>query len=120
MHGSVEFGLCDEAVDETTHVVSPKGEVDAVTAPQLGRKLLGLAEKGTTGVVVDLSRVTFMDSTGLGVLFNGLRSFAIRHGRLVLVCPNERLLRPFQVAGLADRMRIFHSREAALGALAAA
>ena len=118
MAGPASFGLCDEAVDETTHVLSPKGEIDILTAPQLARRLLGLAEEGKTGVVVDLSGVTFMDSTGLSVLLNAVRALASRHGKLVLVCPNERVLRPFQVTGLVDRMPIFPSREAALGGLA--
>jgi anti-sigma B factor antagonist len=119
MAGPTGFGLCDEAVDECTHVVKPKGEIDALTAPRLGRRLLGLADEGKTGVVVDLSGVTFMDSTGLGVLLNALRALGTRQGRLVLVCPNERVLRPFQVTGLVDKMPIFPSREAALGGLTA-
>jgi anti-sigma B factor antagonist len=119
MTGPGSFGLCDEAVDESTHVLSPKGEIDILTAPQLARRLLGLAEEGKTGVVVDLSSVTFMDSTGLGVLLNAVRALASRHGKLVLVCPNERVLRPFQVTGLVDRMSIFPTREAALGGLTA-
>ncbi|HEY1356857.1 MAG TPA: STAS domain-containing protein [Thermoleophilaceae bacterium] len=118
MIGPAGFGLADEPVDDRTHVLSPSGEIDAVTAPQLGRRLLGLADEGKTGVVVDLSSVTFMDSTGLGVLLNALRALASRHGRMVLVCPNERILRPFQITGLVDRMPIFPSREAALGGLA--
>ena len=114
----VGFGLCDEPVDETTHVLLPKGEVDAVTAPQLGRRLLGLADEGKTSLVVDLSGVTFIDSTGLGVLLNALRTLGSRRGKLVLVCPNDRVRRPFEVTGLIDRMPIFPSREAALGGLA--
>ena len=119
MPGLMDFGLLDEPVDEHTHVVAPMGEIDALTAPQLGRRLLGLAEEGKKDVVVDLSRVTFLDSTGIGVLLNALRQLASRDGRLVLVCPTERVLRPFEVTGLVSRLQIFHSREAALGGLAA-
>jgi anti-sigma B factor antagonist len=113
----VGLGLADEPVDDTTHVLSPEGEIDALTAPQLGRRLLGLAEEGKTAVVVDLSSVTFIDSTGLGVLLNALRALGRRRGKLVLVCPNERVLRPFQVTGLEDRLPIFPTREAAIGAV---
>jgi hypothetical protein len=35
----------------------------------------------------------------------------------VLVCPTERILRPFQVTGLVSHLRIFESREQALGCL---
>ena len=118
--GLIDFGLNDVDVDERTHVVAPRGEVDAVTAAQLGRRLLGLADEGKTQVVVDLSNVTFMDSTGIGVLLNAVRQLRQRDGGLVLVCPTERILRPFQITGLVDHLRIFGSREQALGGLAAA
>jgi anti-sigma B factor antagonist len=114
------FGLLEEPVDEKTHLVAPTGEIDAHTAPQLGSALLGLADDGKTGVVVDLSRVTFMDSTGIGVILNALRALAARSGRLVLVCPTERILRPFEVTGLTARLPIVKSVEDALGSLAAA
>jgi anti-sigma B factor antagonist len=120
MTGRTDFGLLDEAVDERTHVIAPKGEIDALTAPQLGRRLLGLVEDGKTGVIVDLSRVTFMDSTGLGVLLNGLRQLRTRRGNLVIVCPTERILRPFQITGLTSRLSIAGSLEEALGRVAAA
>jgi anti-sigma B factor antagonist len=114
----LDFGLNDEPVDDRTHVVAPHGEVDALTAPRLGRRLLTLAEEGKTRLVVDLSNVTFMDSTGIGVLLNTLRALrARRGGGLVLVCPTERIMRPFQITGLMDQLRVFASREQALGGL---
>ena len=73
MGGVIDFGLVDEPVDELTHVVSPHGEIDALTAPRLGRRLLDLAEEGKRLLVVDLSAVTFMDSTGISVILNALR-----------------------------------------------
>jgi anti-sigma B factor antagonist len=120
MPGLTDFGLEDEPVNERTHVVAPSGEIDALTAPQLGRCLLGLVDKGKRDLVVDLSLVTFMDSTGIGVLLNALRGLASRHGRLVLVCPTERVMRPFEITGLVSRLQIFRSREDALGDLAGA
>src|SRR3954449_11772051 len=101
-----DFGLRDEPLDEKTHLVEPAGEIDALTAPQLGSRLLGLADDGKTGVVVDLSNVTFIDSTAIGVILNSLRALATRSARLVLVCPNERTRRPFEITGLADRLAV--------------
>jgi anti-sigma B factor antagonist len=114
----IDFGLVDEAVDDSTHVVTLHGEIDAHTAPKLGSRLFGLAEDGARGVVVDLTEVTFMDSTGIGVLVNALRHLSLRRCRMVLVCPTERVLRPFQITGLVGHMTIFDSRERALGCLA--
>lgn len=120
MPGMTDFGLLEEPVDDHTHVVSPTGEIDAVTAPQLGRRLLGLADDGETNVVVDLSGVTFMDSTGIGVLLNSLRQLTSRRRQLVLVCPTERVRRPFEITGLVGRLPIVKTREEALGSLATA
>ncbi len=114
MGGKFEFGLDDEPVDATTHVVASHGEIDTLTAPTLGRRLLRLADEGKTGVVVDMSRVTFMDSFGIGVLLNALGCLATRHVGLVLVCPTERVTRPFEVTGLKGRLRIFDNLEDAL------
>jgi anti-sigma B factor antagonist len=115
----IDFGLVDEAVDDTTHVVSLRGEIDAMTAPKLGSRLFGLADEGMRGVVVDLTEVTFMDSTGIGVLLNAVRHFRLRHTQMVLVCPTARVMRPFEVAGLLDIISVFDSREKALGCLVA-
>jgi anti-sigma B factor antagonist len=120
MAGTAPFGLLDEPVNARTHVVEPLGEIDAITAPQLGRRLLGLLEDGKTGLIVDLSRVTFMDSTGIGVLLYALRRLKVTDARLVLVCPTEQILRPFQITGLANRLPIFQSREEAMGVLTTA
>jgi anti-sigma B factor antagonist len=118
MGGLIQFGLVDEPVSAGRHVVALSGEIDAHSAPRLGSRLFGLAEEGKTGVIVDLSRVTFMDSTGLGVLVNALRHFSLRRARMVLVCPSDRLLRPFQITGLTGYLTIFDSREKALAVLA--
>jgi anti-sigma B factor antagonist len=117
MPGLTDFGLVEQHVDERTHVVAPSGEIDAVTAPQLGRRILGLADAGKRAVVVDLSEVTFMDSTGIGVLLNALRQLTSRSGQLALVCPTERTRRPFEVTGLIGRIAIFETLDEALVSL---
>jgi anti-sigma B factor antagonist len=114
----IDFGLVDETVGDHNHVLSLRGEIDALTAPKLGSRLFGLAEDGARGVVVDLSHVTFMDSTGIGVLLNALRHLNLRRCKMVLVCPTERVMRPFEVTGLTGHLTIFDSREKALGCLA--
>ena len=120
MPGPGDLEVRDEAVSDHTHVVTPVGEVDVLTASQLGRCLLGLVEQGKRELVVDLSGVTFMDSTGIGVLLNAVRRLGVCRGQLLLVCPTERILRPFQITGLTEHLKIFRSREEALGSLAPA
>lgn len=102
------------------HVLVPHGEIDALTAPRLGQRLLSLLEQGVKRLVIDLSETTFMDSTGLGVLVNALRRLGRCDGALVVVCPSQRILRAFEVTGLDGRMSIVPTREEAIGSLAAA
>ena len=52
------------------------------------------------------------------MILNALRHQKTRSGNLVLVCPTERILRPFQITGLVGRLGIFSSRDEALGGLA--
>jgi anti-sigma B factor antagonist len=49
-------------------VLAVRGEIDVATAPQLREELLELVSAGRKQIVVDLSGVDFLDSTGLGVL----------------------------------------------------
>jgi anti-anti-sigma factor len=114
----IDFGLVDEAVDDTTHVVSLRGEIDAATAPRLGSCLFGLADEGKRAVVVDLSEVTFMDSTGIGVLLNALRHFGSRHGQMVVVCPGQNVRRALEITGVSSIISVFESRDKALSGLA--
>ena len=100
------------------HVLVPQGEIDALTAPTLGRRMLELLEEGISRLIVDLSETTFMDSTGLAVLVNGLRQLGRCNGKLVIVCPTERIMRPFRITGLHNYLSIVESREQAVAALA--
>ena len=106
------FALDDVALDGV-QVLVPHGEIDALTAPTLGRRMLELIDDGTSRLVVDLSETTFMDSTGLGVLVNGLRQAGRRDGKLVVVCPTERIMRPFEITGLHNHLPIVKTRDEA-------
>jgi anti-anti-sigma factor len=97
----------DVAVADGRAVVRVSGEVDAATAPKLRAALAdGLARHHRDGVdapvVVELSGVTFMGATGLGVLVSALGR-ARRLGRdLVLRNPPPMTLRVLDLTGLLD------------------
>lgn len=56
-------------------VLSLRGEVDMQSAPQLSQRLTELAAEAPARVVVDLSGVDFLDSSGLGALLTANQSF---------------------------------------------
>jgi anti-sigma B factor antagonist len=97
-----------ERIDGGAAVVSPVGELDAYTAPELREQLHGLAEEeGLDPLVVDLSRVTFLDSTAIGVLVGALRRMRERGGELRLVEPRGTARRIFELT-LLDRTFAFY------------
>ena len=87
-----------EALAEGTTVVVVSGELDIYTAPRLREQLLWLSDQdvGTPSrVLLDLNKVSFIDSTGLGAIVGAHRRFTQRGGVLELVCgrcPVQRLL----------------------------
>ncbi len=83
-------------------VLSVKGEVDVYTAPTLREHILTAINEGASTVVVDLSGVSFMDSTGLGVLVGALKRLRQADGTLHVVCDSEPVLKIFRVTGLFD------------------
>ncbi|HET7522485.1 MAG TPA: STAS domain-containing protein [Bacillales bacterium] len=90
---------------KTVHGVdtlSVSGEIDAYTAPQLRNELLPLAQKEGAAVAVDLSRVEYMDSTGLGVFVAALKYTKKHGGRIKITGPTPRVKRLFDITGLAE------------------
>ena len=76
------------------------GEIDVYTAPKLREAILRLVDEGATNIVVDMSSVDFLDSTGLGVLVEGLKRVKTRDGNLTIVVTQEKILKIFDITGL--------------------
>jgi len=111
---SPDFGLSEESVDDRTHVINVRGEIHVSTAPEFSERLNQAIAGGKTAVVLDLTEVEFIDSTGLSVLLNGLRRVIRRQGSLALVCANSTVLRLFQITRLDGTFDIHPTREQAL------
>lgn len=97
-------------------VLQVTGEVDVATAPMLREQMRELAAKGAVHLIVDLSRVSFLDSTGLGALVGGLKRLREADGSLALVITASRILRVFQVTGLTNVLAVQGSLEHAITA----
>ncbi|MBM7717571.1 anti-sigma B factor antagonist [Bacillus thermophilus] len=82
------------------------GEIDAYTAPKVRDELIKHAEKKGMQLVVDLTEVIYMDSTGLGVFVGLFKQLRANEGDLTLTGMSERLQRLFDITGLADVMDI--------------
>ena len=67
-------------------------------------------------VIVDFSRINYIDSTGIGELVGYLGRFQDRRRKLILVNPSERILKLLQVARLAELFPIYDTVDAAVAA----
>jgi len=100
-------------------VVVVTGEIDMATAPMLGRELTAAIEAGEAAIVLDLTEVTFFDSSGLRAAVVAHRDLGEQGRRLAVVCdPKGHVRRTFALAGLAEVLDLHPSREAALAELA--
>jgi anti-sigma B factor antagonist len=94
-------------------VLSVSGEVDVATAPQLRERLVDLVSEGHAHLVLDLNRVGFLDSTGLGVIVGCLKRARGNDGDLVLVCEQRSILKVLEITGLTAVFQIHPTVEAA-------
>jgi anti-sigma B factor antagonist len=112
----VDFSMTQQTVGDYP-VLTVHGEADLYSAPALQDGLSTLLGAGAKAVVVDLTEVAFLDSTGLGVLV-GARTRAVENGQtLPIVCEDGRILKLFRITGLETVFEIHPSVEAALQSL---
>lgn len=113
----MEFNISSRKAGEGITVIDLRGEVDAFTAPKLKQEMIDQIEGGTTRLAVNLADVKYLDSTGLGVLIGGLKRTRDKNGELVLICPNVRIMRIFEITGLSRIFEMFQSEPEALNHL---
>ncbi len=97
-------------------VVVLEGEIDIYSAPRFKEVLLRGIDGGAHSIVVDLSKVTFIDSTALGVLVSGAKRVRPEKGTLDIVCKDENITRIFEITGLDRIFGIYPTRAEALKA----
>ncbi|KIL52211.1 anti-sigma factor antagonist [Jeotgalibacillus soli] len=95
-----------ENESEQKIIVAIAGEIDAFTAPKLRETLDPLSIKEDLLLIIDLSDVSYMDSTGIGVFVGLFKGIKAKGGHLKLVGLSDRLTRLFDITGLADIMDI--------------
>jgi anti-sigma B factor antagonist len=107
-------GFVDLKLDH--HTKDVEGEIDVYTAPRLRELLIELVNNGYYQLVVNMEKVDFLDSTGLGVLVGGLKRVRAHDGSLDLVCTQERILKIFRITGLTKVFGIHDTVDEAIAA----
>jgi len=90
-------------------VVTVRGEIDVATSPRLRTELSALLGRGATRITLDFSGVTFVDSSGLGVLVGALKR--LRDGEdsddvtsLRIVGVQDAVRKVFEITGLESAL----------------
>jgi anti-sigma B factor antagonist len=102
------FELRSSPSDDTL-IVEVVGEIDMATAPELAAAIAS-AEDGVQRVVVDLTEVTFLDSSALNTLVHCQRKLAEREIGLRVVSPADRVVRRvFEITRLIGPLNVVES-----------
>src|ERR1700738_2515505 len=106
----------DHHTKDGIEIVDVEGEIDVYTAPRLRELLIELVNGGHHQLIVNMEKVEFLDSTGLGVLVGGLKRVRAHDGSLDLVCTQERILKIFRITGLTKVFGIHDTVDEAITA----
>jgi anti-sigma B factor antagonist len=89
-------------------VIAVHGQADLHTAPELRNAITAALDGGATGLVVDLSEATFIDSMTLGVLLGAVKRLRPSGGKVSIVCVDPHIRRIFEIT-LLDRVFSLHT-----------
>ena len=98
-------------------IVRVTGDVDIATRHELHGAFQSVRDNPR--VIVDLTGLSYIDSTAIEQLFRAEKRSAEIHGRLVIVARNQRLIRLLSIAGITARAPIVETLRAALSLLGA-
>ena len=101
--------LTIDKVGDVAAVAVPVDELDASNASELKRDIAPLLQANTK-VVLDLSRVRFMDSSGLGAMLSCLRQLTARKGDLKLCGLSKQVRSAFELVRLHRIFDIYGSK----------
>ena len=103
----------DEALDASTQLLTVVGELDLSSVGKLRRQIESAFANGPPQLVIDLSGVTHMDSTGLAELISAHQRAMELEGRLILVVSSAPIRRTLQIRGVVSLFTVVESRDGA-------
>ena len=98
------------------NVLPLEGEIDLHVSPRIAASLAAMIEEQPKQLVVDLSRVSYIDSSGLAVLIEAMQNVAQYDGKFALSGLQDSVRPIFEIARLDQVFRIFPDVDAALAA----
>ncbi len=95
-------------------VVSVKGRMDAVTAPEFEKKVIDLISKGEKTFVVNLVELDYISSAGLRSILALAKKLKEQAGKILLTGVRGSVEEVFKISGFSSMFKMFDSEESAL------
>jgi len=116
------FGISHEPLGDSGWLFTIEGELDLASADRLRDALEGPMHDGASGIVFDLARCSFVDSSGLAVLLEARSTLdgSSRETRVALVSPAPQAERLLRMTAVDTVLPVFESRDQAEAAIGSA
>ena len=105
------------ALPDAPNVLPLESEIDLHVSPRISAALAAMIDQKPQRLVVDLSKVTYIDSSGLAVLIEGMQNVEAYGGKFILAGIQENVKPIFEIARLDQVFIIFPHVDAALAAI---
>lgn len=103
----MDIPICEMYYDGQTLYAIPSGGIDHHTARPIREQIDdAVTDRMAARLVLDLSKVDFMDSAGLGLILGRLRHVSAGGGKLILLDPGDDIMRILRLAGIDKRLAI--------------
>ncbi|MGH8548345.1 MAG: STAS domain-containing protein [Methylococcales bacterium] len=104
-----------EEIKNSTVLRIKEKRLDAHNSPEFKERVLKLLENGNINIIIEMSEVRFVDSSGLGVLLSGFKNAASMKGGLILTGLQSQVKSMFELTRLHRVFKIYPTLEEALG-----
>ncbi|MBN1197777.1 MAG: STAS domain-containing protein [Bacteroidales bacterium] len=103
-----------EKKSQNCTIVSINGRLDTTNYSVLEKKLLELIDSGETRLLVNLSKMDYVSSSGLRILLMALKRITMAKGKFVLCSLQDNIKEIFEISGFTNIFEIFPDEEAGL------
>ncbi|HEY3332365.1 MAG TPA: STAS domain-containing protein [Capsulimonadaceae bacterium] len=95
-------------------ILRVSGEIDIYTAPLFKESIIGLVDEGHANILIDMTNVAFMDSSGFGTLLSASKPLRPMGGSLSLTGCNEAISRMLEITRLNTLVPVYKTLDEAL------
>jgi len=107
--------ITEKKTDKCT-VIGIAGRLDTTNYPVLERKLMELIDIGQVQLLINLSKMNYVSSSGLRILLMALKRISVARGKFALCSLQENIKEIFEISGFTNIFEIYDNEEAGLKA----